>query len=192
MSNTYRLVNPYIKGEFKTKMKAKNSIEAARSLYKNLSEHFNNNLPKFYFTLYKGNSNKGGKFYHFEISEKKINDEVNFSLESFEVKDENNLLTKFKDNLKQFKGRYDLEGGAKKKRKSKKRKSKRRKSKRRSSSSSSDSESEDYYRRAQSYVPIINQPISYFYYDPQVYNLNTVHIPTFYAYVTPYIEINLV
>ena len=189
MSNNYRLVNPYIKGEFKTKMKAKNSIEAARSLYKNLSEHFNNNLPTFYFTLYKGNSKSGGKFYHFQVSEKKINDEVNFSLETFEVKDESNSLTNFKDNLKKFKGRYALEGGGE--RKSKKRKSKKRKSKKRKSSSDSDSDSEDYYRRAQSYVPVINQPISYFYYDPQVYRLNTVHIPTFYAYVTPYIELNL-
>ena len=44
MGNKYKLVNPYIKGEFETKLKAKNSIEAAKSFYNNLSEHFNNNV----------------------------------------------------------------------------------------------------------------------------------------------------
>ena len=47
MSNTYRLVNPHIEGDFKSKMKADNSMVAARSFYKNLSQHFNNNIPKF-------------------------------------------------------------------------------------------------------------------------------------------------
>ena len=45
--NTYKLVNPYVKGEFKKNIKAKNSIEAAKIFYKNLSEHFNNSIPKF-------------------------------------------------------------------------------------------------------------------------------------------------
>ena len=42
MVNTYLLVNPHIEGNLKTKIKAKNSIEAANIFYKNLSEHFNN------------------------------------------------------------------------------------------------------------------------------------------------------
>ena len=47
MSNTYRLINPHIEGDMKTKVKAKNSVETAKILYTNLSEHFNNNLPQF-------------------------------------------------------------------------------------------------------------------------------------------------
>nr|QFG74652.1 MAG: hypothetical protein [Megaviridae environmental sample] len=237
MTNTYRLVNPYIKGEFNSKVKANNSIEAAREIYKNISEHFNNNLPKFYFTILKGHTGASNKFYHFEVKETKVNDEVNFSLESYQVKDESEQLKKFKANLKKFKGRFNKEGGGKKrssrkrsskkrsgkKRSSKKRSGKKRSSKkrsgkksrskgkkrsskkrsrkksrskgsskrRRSKRNSSSSDSDDFYRYAQSYVPVVNQPISYMYYDPLVYRLDTVHIPTFYAYVTPYIEINL-
>ena len=51
MVNTYKLINPYIKGTFESKLEANNSIEAAKTFYKNLSEHFNNNVPKFYFTI---------------------------------------------------------------------------------------------------------------------------------------------
>ena len=47
MVNTYVLVNPHIEGSLETKVKAKNSIEAGKLLYNNLSEHFSNNLPKF-------------------------------------------------------------------------------------------------------------------------------------------------
>ena len=188
MSNTYRLVNPYIKGDFKSKVTAKNSVEAGKKLYKNLSEHFNNNIPKFYFTVYKG-SKQGGKYYHFEVTEKKVNDEVNFSLRPYEVKNSSEQVTNFKKNLKNFRGRYaeEQEGGGKR-RKSKSRKSKSRRSRR---SNDSSSESDDFYRQAKSFVPVINQPITYMYYDPLVYRLDAVHIPTFYAYVTPYIEINL-
>ena len=62
MVNTYKLVNPYIRGEFETKIKTKNSVDAAKKFYNALSEHFNNSVPKFYFTIQKGGSSKG-KFY---------------------------------------------------------------------------------------------------------------------------------
>ena len=48
MVNSYVLVNPHIEGNFKSKIKAKNSNEAANIFYKNLSEHFNNFVPKFH------------------------------------------------------------------------------------------------------------------------------------------------
>ena len=31
MGNKYKLVNPYIKGEFETKLSAKNSVDAAKT-----------------------------------------------------------------------------------------------------------------------------------------------------------------
>jgi len=37
MSNTYTLINPHIEGNFKTKIKAKNSVLAAEQFYNNLS-----------------------------------------------------------------------------------------------------------------------------------------------------------
>ena len=68
MVNTYVLVNPYIQGSFEKKVKAKNSIEAGKLIYNSLSEHFNNNIPKFLFTIQKGSSGKG-KYYNFKVKE---------------------------------------------------------------------------------------------------------------------------
>jgi len=193
MSNTYKLVNPYIKGEMKTSIKTKNSINAARTFYKNLSEHFNNNVPKFYFTIQKGGSGKG-KLYHFEVIEKKNKAEVSYSIKPYEVKSK--LSNKFVETLKSFKSRYNKKGNSNKNSKQFSRKESRKgsegggKSRRRSrrrSKSSSESE-RDYYDY--DYVPSVAQPLYYFYYDPQVYKLDSFFVPTFYAYATPFIEIN--
>uniref|UniRef100_A0A6C0J3A7 Uncharacterized protein n=1 Tax=viral metagenome TaxID=1070528 RepID=A0A6C0J3A7_9ZZZZ len=180
MSNTYKLVNPYIKGEMKTSIKTKNSINAAKTFYKNLSEHFNNNIPKFYFTIQKGGSGKG-KLYHFEVSEKKTNSEVSYSIKPYEVKGE--LSDKFVDTLKSFKSRYNKKGSGKSRKTSNKGKKRGKKSEKKDSPS--DVNYWDY-----DYVPAVSQPLYYFYYDPQVYKLDSFFIPTFYAYATPFIEIN--
>lgn len=206
MVNSYKLVNPYIRGEFETKIKTKNSVDAARKFYNALSEHFNNSVPKFYFTIQKGGG-KNGKFYHFEVSEKRNNDEVDFSIKPMNLDNQEQVDELFVENFKSFKGRFN--GGGKKrgsKRGSRKgsrkssRKSSRRSSRRSSRKSSRKSEvsgkfgddfDEDYfYRNALEFVPVASQPISYLYYDPFVYNLESVFFPTFYAYLSPYVELN--
>ena len=183
MVNKYKLVNPYIKGEFESKIDASNSLEAAKTFYKNLSEHFNNNIPAYYFTVQKGGSGKG-KFYHFEVKEQKNEEEVKYSIKPYKLKNEEKAIEQFVENFDTFKGRFNGKGGAKKGRKSK---PKRRSSKR---DSDSDSDSYDYYREATSYVPTTSQPLYYMYYDPLVYQLDYVYLPTLNAYVTPYIEYN--
>ena len=45
--------------------------------------------------------------------------------------------------------------------------------------------------RVQTFIPNTTFPITQWYYDPYVYRLNSVYIPTFYSYVTPYIQISL-
>ena len=182
MVNKYKLINPYIKGEFESKVEGNNSVEAAKIFYKNLSEHFNNNVPKFYFTIQKGGSK--GKFYHFEVKEKKTNEEVNYSIKPYEIKDEEVAVEQFVENFNKFKGRFN--GGAKRK-STKGKKSSHRKSKKDDSSDSEDSY--DFYREAKSYVPVTSQPLYYMYYDPLVYRLDSVYIPTFYQYAQPYWEI---
>ena len=186
MGNKYKLVNPYIKGEFETKIGAKNSVEAAKSFYKSLSEHFNNNVPKFYFTIQKGGSGKG-KFYHFEVKEKKVNDSVDYTIKPFEIQGEEQAMSQYLENFEQFKGRYN--GGAKRKgsRKGSK-KSSRRSSKRLDDDISS--ESDDFYREAKSYVPVASSPFYYMYYDPLLYKVDSVFIPAYYAYVSSFSEIN--
>jgi len=208
MSNTYRLVNPHIEGDFKSNMKANNSMIAARSFYKNLSQHFNNNIPKFYFTIQKGGSGKG-KYYHFVVKELKDDDEVKFNIEPYSIPEDTKSLKTFENKLSSFKSKFNQAGGKKGSKKAS-RKASRKASKKASRKNSkklskmnsrldddSDDDdddldsSEDFYRRAQTYRPAVVPSLYYWWYDPQVYNLNSVFIPTFYSYVTPYLQINL-
>ena len=175
MSNTYVLVNPHIEGNFKNKITAKNSIDAARNFYKNLSKHFNNAVPKFYFTIQKGGSGKG-KHYHFKVKEDRKEDDVSFTLEPYEILGGANIEN-FTKKLETFKNKFSQDGGKKKSKRSKK-----------YDDDDDDSDSDDY-KRIKSYVPVVSQPISYWWYDPSVYRLDAYYIPTFYSYVTPVIEI---
>ena len=93
MSNSYRLINPHIEGDMKTKVKAKNSVEAAKIIYTNLSEHFNNNLPKFNFTIQKGSSGKG-KYYSFQTKEARNGEDVKFSIKPISIKNEKEKVIK--------------------------------------------------------------------------------------------------
>jgi hypothetical protein len=191
MSNSYFLVNPYIQGEFKNKIKADNSVEGARQFYKALSEHFNNAVPKFYFTIQKGGSGKG-KYYHFKVTEQRKNNNVSFTLESHDIIG-NTDIDSFSNRLNEFKNKFAQSGGKKKK---SKKSSKSRKSKYEyESESESDSESisdlSNDYKRINTLISNVNQPIYYWWYDPSIYKLQSYYIPTFYSYVTPVIEVRL-
>jgi len=182
MVNTYCLVNPYIKGEMKTKIKCKNSHEAANIFYKNLSEHFNNSVPKFMFTIQKGSSGEG-KLYHFEVSEKRNNDEVDYSIKIINNKIDKTDL--FKNKLDTLKNKFNYIGGNDDNNKKKKKKD--------DSDDSDDSDSDErFYKLAKKYI--INKPsvpIYYWWYYPYLYPLDSLYIPTFYPYITPYIELAL-
>ena len=182
MVNTYLLVNPHIEGNFNSKIKAKNSNEAANIFYKNLSQHFNNSVPKFHFTIQKGSSGDG-KYYHFAVKELRNNNEVSYKVDPMELSGEPESMESFKSKLENFKSKFNQDGG-KKHKKSHKHDSDD------SDSSDWDASSDEFYRRARSYLPV-NQPIYYWWYDPYVYRLDSIYIPTFYSYVTPYIELNL-
>ena len=182
MVNSYVLVNPHIEGAFERKLKAQNSREAANTFYKSLSEHFNNSIPSFHFTIQKGSSGNG-KFYHFEVKESRKNKEVTFSINPMTLQGEQESIDRFKKNLTNFKSKFGQAGG-KHKKKHHKHKDKD------SSSSSSSSSSDDFYVKAkQTYNT--TQPIYYWWYDPYLYNIDYLYVPTFYSYVTPYIELNL-
>jgi hypothetical protein len=166
MSNIYSLVNPHIEGSFDKQTKAKNSIEAASNIYKELSSHFNNNIPKFHFTL-----KKGTKYYHFKVNEKKNNDDVHFTMEPFNINENN--LKQFTENLKSIQTKLQ-KGGKKSSKKSSKKHSK--KSKKYDSSSESD---EEIYEKRRSVL-------DYWWYDPYVYSLDYFYVPTF-SVSTPYV-----
>ena len=183
MSNTYKLVNPFIQGDLKTTVTSKNSVAAAKSLYANLSEHFNNNIPKFYFTIQKGGSGTG-KYYHFLVKEvKDKSDEVKFNVEPLILKDDSKIISNFESKLKIFKNKFEQAGGKLKKRGSKK------SSKRILDDDDLDS-SEELYMRVQTYKPVVSAPLAYWWYDASVYNLNSIYMPTFYSYAMPYLYVN--
>jgi len=188
MVNNYTLVNPNIIGNFKNNIKAKNSIEAAQLFYKNLSEHFNNSVPQFHFSIQKGHSAKG-KYYHFQVKETKNNDEVNFSIQPFQVKHTN--MENFTNKLQTFKNKIKQTGGKKKHHKKHHSKDKTESDSESISSTDSDFDfkSDNIYNTLRTYTPVVNQPFYYWWYDPYVYNLNSLWIPTFYSYITPYIQI---
>lgn len=182
MSNEYNLVNPRIEGSLSTSVKSDNSFKAARKLYEALSEHFNNSVSTFHFTIQKGSSGKG-KFYHFRVNESRKGDEVDYTLESVKIKNE-------EDKMKQFKGMASQSGGAKKKKARKIRKSR--------PSKDSESDDSDLYEydpeEALAYgrSNITYSPITYFWYYPYIYDIELVTIPTFNASIVPIVEIPLV
>lgn len=178
MVNKYHLVNPYIDGDFEASVTARNSNEAANMLYSRLSEHFNNTVPKFYFTIQKGSSSEG-KYYHFQVKENRKQNQVNFKISPFEVNDES--ITTFKSKLDNYISKKQ-DGG----KKSKKSHKKKREESEDSDSDFSSSES-NYYLRSKHNT--LSQPFYYWWYDPYLYNINSVYIPTFYSYVTPLIEL---
>ncbi len=138
---TYSLVNPSIQGELKTSFKASSSLEAANEAYNELSQHFANYLPVFYFSL-----EGGGKLHHFQVEEKLNDESANYVLTPFKgtVKE-----SEFSSKLRQLKKQ---EGG----------KHKKHHHKHDDSSSSSSSSSSDYYRR-------VSVPINSWWYYPNLY-----------------------
>lgn len=190
MVNTYTLINPHIEGQFNTKIKAKNSQEAASLFYTELGGHINNSLPQFYFSIQKGSSGEGS-LYSFKVKEEKLDNQVNFSLEPVTIK--NDELSNFKKKLEEFKlTNSKLNGGKLKKHKShKSHKSKSHKDKDSSDSSSDSSSSDEVYKKSSKYINNLNVPIYYWWYYPYLYDTSSIYIPTFYSYITPYIELSL-
>ena len=203
MVNTYVLVNPHIEGSFKGKVKAKNSIEAARIIYNSLSEHFNNNIPRFLFTIQKGDSGKG-KYYSFKVKEERSENEINFSLQPYNIKNSDSAYKSMEEKIAEHKEKQqEMKGGAPKKQNKKNTKTTKTTKK---SKDDDDSDFKDLItdddtdfddspqgntKRVQRYVPNTAFPIYSWYYDPYVYRMNSMYIPTFYSYVTPYIQISL-
>lgn len=173
MPITYTLVNPQIKGSIKTEIKADNSLKAAKKFYGSLSEHFNNTIPSFYFTIQKGKSGKG-KYYHFKATEEKSGNEVDITLEPYQVRNENENMERFTSRCDRFNKQCEMVGGGK-------------------APIDDDifaTEEEEKHRTLISILPTMyDYPIGYFWYDPYIYNLDLFFIPTFYPYLTPIIEI---
>ena len=187
MTNSYVLVNPYILGEFKTKIKANNSNEAAKIFYTNLSEHFNNAVPEFNFSIQKGGSGEG-KYYNFKVNEIRKKDDVTFSIKSININEE--TIENFQEKLNEFKNNISQTAGKKSSKKHKKNKKHKKYDSSEDSDSSDSSDSSDYYKKINTYIPTYSTPIYYWYYNPSLYNLSSYYyVPTFTYTLSPIIQI---
>lgn len=180
MSQEYYLVNPLIGGSLKTKFSAKTDIDAGKKAYDTLSEYFNNNVPAFNFTLQKVSNEKtligGGKnadYIHFQSSETKNGNQVDFRLVPLKVTKNGTEMKRFRENLKKYNTKLQIGSG-----------------KHKDDLDWLDDPEDDYFPKMK-YSTIYSSPISYWYYDPYVFKSLKYWVPTFVAPVTPYISIPL-
>jgi hypothetical protein len=79
----YTLVNPFVTGSINTSIESNNANDAAKMLYTRVSKHFTNNLPRFFFSTIDENN----KLRHYEVNEKKLGKEVNFTIKTAKMKE---------------------------------------------------------------------------------------------------------
>jgi hypothetical protein len=182
----YTLVNPAIEGTLETTHDAKNSIDAANFFYNEMSQYFNNHVPNFMFSFQKGGaSNSNAKLYHYKVTERREGNEVSFKLREHVIEDEE-AVRGFRTRLESHRSRQA--GGKKRSKKhSKKHDMDSSDSDDSNSNSSSDSSSDDYIFGSSNNN--YSKSLYYWWYDPYVYKMDSLFIPTFYSYVTPYVEL---
>lgn len=173
---SYKLINPAIEGELKTTYKAKSDLDAANKAWTAVSKYISNNVPKFAFTL---ENTKDGSLSHFIVKEKLDGKNASFNISKLKVDADAKKEQDFKNRIASQSGgkkhkKYGDDDGE-------------------DDSSSSSSSSSDI-KLISPFSPFgmnywNNSPISYWYYDPYFYNLDSLFIPTFVYPLTPYVEI---
>lgn len=174
MASGYKLVNPYIKGEFNTLFNEKSHLDAAKKCWENLSSHFTNNIPVFAFSMERVKDNK---LHHFVVKESVKNNMVEYKISELDVnmskKEENELRSQIK-NVEND----EMKGG------------KRRRFDDDDDDDDTSSTTEAYYKyKYNQIVNRTNQPIVWWWYNPYPYRLRTFFVPTFTVPLTPYVEI---
>ena len=165
---SYKLVNPYIKGDFDSTFKASTPLKAADKCWTELSQYFTNNVPKFAFTLERTTD---GKFFHFSINEKQTGSSVDYKIAEIKMKEQDEKILRNKlDNMESG----EMSGGKHKHK--------------------DDDDSSSEYGMYSFYNHLRNfhnygMPFYYFWYSPLPYTYDTCFIPTFRVPIVPYIEI---
>ncbi len=166
----YNLVNPHVEGKFDCACNGKTPSDAAANLWERLSEHLNNNIPQFGFTIQKAS---GGSLHHFSVSEKKSGETVTAKIDP--VKVTKKAEKEFLKDLDKFK---TMAGGAK------------------DEFDDEDDEFDDAERQIGTYDWIAwqmnmldrNQPFAFWRYYP-FYPFPSVYVPTFIFPMAPYVEV---
>ena len=171
----FTLINPAIVGTVNISSNAINDITAAREIWNNISQHINNNIPLFYFTL-----RGGGIVSHFSVKEgtKNSNNEIDYVIEKINPKlDNTSELNYIKKTTKIYNKMKNYQSGGARKR-----------YKKEEINEKDDDDDDDYY----SYIKLKQKkrPISYWWYTPSFYKqvCKTVFMPTFGHGMAPYVH----
>mgnify|MGYP003340605375 FL=1 len=182
---SFKLVNPLIVGNFNTEYTSESGLDAVSQFWNDFSSHITSNVPHIYVTLQEGGSEK---LTHYKISEKTNNKSktAEFSIAEYNLDLSSSQEKKFLNEVNKYEKKVNSQisrqvGGDPEKKPERKRYNA-------SSSSSSDSDSDDEYFNFGKYRRL-TQPISFFYYTPSIYKVNSVFLPTFNVPLTPYVKL---
>jgi hypothetical protein len=165
----YKLVNPLIKGKLNTSFEGKNENVAAQKAYNALSKYFHNSTPEFLFTIQKVKNSKStigeGKindYFHFKVLEDRTGNDVSFEIIKYN-KINNPRLNKFRKSLQNSLKENQIGG----------------------SRFDLDLDDDDYFYRSDTRYSY--QPIGLWLYDPYIYTIDRLYVPTFVTSVSPYV-----
>ena len=162
----YQLVNPYIVGDFKTVFSGKTPHDAAQRAWDSLADHLRvtETVPRFGFTLERLSDKK---LSHFVIKENMSNSDsvVDYKISEHSVDLSDKEVKGFRNRVDRLRDQ-EQEGGRRERKKD-----------------DDDSDSSDELYDLDVYKKYLrqNQPLMYFWYDPIVYRLDSIVLPTFYG-----------
>lgn len=174
----YQLVNPVIVGTFSNSYSGKNSDDAAKQFWENLTsenKYVTGNIPKFLFTLRDENSNK---LHHYIVKEKLEGRHADYIITNIDVNMDKNKERDFLNKSHEVRKSVETEmtGG---------------KHRKRYDDDSDDSDSSKDLDELFSYIRLKKaaRPISYWWYTPSIYNIDTMFTPSFVAPLSPYVQL---
>lgn len=176
----FKLVNPVIIGTFVDTYETNNADEAAKKFWDTLTtdnKYVTGNIPKFLFTLMDV-SNK--ELFHYMVREKPEGTHADYSITKVNVEMTSQQKKEFFNEIEKVRSDSDKmmkkeqEGGKRRRYEE-------------DDSDSSDSDVDDLFR----YVRLRNaiKPISYWWYTPALYHVDTVFTPNFVAPISPYVQL---
>lgn len=177
----YQLVNPVIVGTFSNSYNGKNSDDAAKQFWENLTsenKYVTGNIPKFLFTLRDEGSNE---LHHYMVKEKMEGRHADYVITNVDVTMNGNKQRDFlnKSNEIRQSAENAMTGGKHRKRYDD--------DDELDDSDSSDQDLDELF----SYIRLKKaaKPISYWWYTPSIYNIDTVFTPSFVAPLSPYVQL---
>lgn len=173
-STSYLLINPQIRGKFKSRFDGDSPLKAASNAWKSVSKLVAGHMPEFYFSLQRQSN---GKISHYVVREQHNGDRADYVVRPHSASNTPEELEAFLRLSEQKGGKSDKD-----------------KDKDESSSSSSSSSSSDMHRKKKhkhylySEYPMYN--FDWWYY-PLVYKVDRLYFPTFVSPLNPPLEVSL-